>query len=342
MALDELQCLQGNTINNVEYEHKRYKREEDENEQRYKINNNYIEHFKLPIYSVLFIFGATSNVIFLIIIISNKDMRTVPNMYIINLAISGLIPLTLYFFQICAQRITDTLVLPKLLIALVTFCSQMSAGLSAYSVALLSFQRYRVTVNHVYVRVPSQSTWRPAVAQLVVMWIVAALFALPGAIINFLIEKNVIFERVTYIKYVALFEILVTCAFPLCVIVFSLIMTHRHLVESPRSTSEGTELPQMYAKVVLGLTVVFMFSYVPHYALYTYIVFNWHLVLQNMYHHMLFLHQVSKYLVLINPCLNPVALFCTSALFRKHLKRYLTCSCKTNPPPTDIELTITN
>jgi hypothetical protein len=100
----------------------------------------------------------------------------------------------------------------------------------------------------------------------------------------------------------------------------------------------------MSAKVVLGLTVAFIFSYVPYYALYTYIYFNWDLLIENRYYYMDFLFDVSDALVLINSCLNPVALFCTSALFIKKLKRYLTCSCKANspPPPTDIELTITN
>jgi hypothetical protein len=171
---------------------------------------------------------------------------------------------------------------------------------------------------------------------------VAALFALPSTIM-FLVNKNVILG---YSQYVALFDLLVTSVFPLCVIVFSYIMIHRHLVESSCGISEGTQHTQLNtrkitAKVVLGLTVVFLISYVPLYALHTYIFFNkgW---FSGMFNYMLFLYEVSYYLVSINPCLNPVALFCTSALFRKHLKRYLTCSCKANSPPTDIDLTITN
>jgi hypothetical protein len=338
MALEELQCLQDNTINNVVYEHKRYNRVEDENEHLYKIILKFFENFKFSISSVLFIFGTSGNVIILIIIISNKHIRTVPYMYIINLAISSLIPLTLTFSTLCAYRINDTLLLPWNLIEFVECCCQMTVGLS---LAMLSYQRYRVTMNHVHVRVSSQPTWRIAVVKLGEVWIVAALFALPSTIIYNVIKRNVIFDIVTYLKYVALFELLVSCVFPLCVIVFSYIMTHRHLVESPRSTSEGTEHPQMSSKVILGLTVVFMFSYVPHYALNTYIVFNSEWWSGRIYYK-LFLYQVGSYLVLINPCLNPVALLCTSALFRKHLKRYLTCTCKANPPPTDIELTITN
>jgi hypothetical protein len=47
---------------------------------------------------------------------------------------------------------------------------------------------------------------------------------------------------------------------------------------------------------------------------------------------------ISNSFFLMNSCLNPVALLCTSSPFRQHLKRYLTCFCKTNSPPTDFEL----
>jgi len=55
-------------------------------------------------------------------------------------------------------------------------------------------------------------------------------------------------------------------------------------------------------------------------------------------HKLQYMYLISTCFLLINSCLNPVALFCTSSPFRQHLKRYLTCFRKTNPPPTDLEL----
>ena len=52
----------------------------------------------LPVYAVPFIFGTPGNFILLIIIICNKDMRTLPNMYILNLSISDIIYLMVFFF----------------------------------------------------------------------------------------------------------------------------------------------------------------------------------------------------------------------------------------------------
>jgi hypothetical protein len=50
----------------------------------------------------------------------------------------------------------------------------------------------------------------------------------------------------------------------------------------------------------------------------------------------------SKKFLPINSCLNPVALFCISPAFRRELKRYLNCYCKTKYPPTEFEPTRRN
>jgi hypothetical protein len=57
----------------------------------------FLKRYQLPIYAVPFILGTTCNVILIIIIICNKDMQTVPNMYILNLATSDIIYLTILF-----------------------------------------------------------------------------------------------------------------------------------------------------------------------------------------------------------------------------------------------------
>jgi uncharacterized membrane protein (DUF485 family) len=128
-------------------------------------------------------------------------------------------------------------------------------------------------------------------------------------------------------------------------------MTARHLVESSRSISEGTENPQLKtrrntAKIVVGLTVVFLVSYVPYHVLWTYIIwtkvqfFLFSRINSGFVFYMGYGMQyvISTCFLLINSCLNPVALFCTSSPFRQHLKRYLTCFCKTSSPSTELEL----
>ncbi len=87
------------------------------------------------------------------VIICNKDMQTVPNMYIINLATSDIIYLTVFFTEACANRISDTWLQGDFTCMFIPFCRRLSVGLSVYSVAVLSIQRYTVTVNPLPVRV---------------------------------------------------------------------------------------------------------------------------------------------------------------------------------------------
>ena len=237
-----------------------------------------------------------------------------------------------------------------------SFCYRMSVGLSAYSVAVLSIQRYRVTVKPLHVRVSSKPTWRATVATICGVWIVAALLTLPAALSENLCYDSVFLFFSNYYQRVALFYFSVSCVLPLCVIAFCYIMTARHLLESSSPISEETQNPQLKkrknsAKVVLGLTVVFLISYVPFHIFETYVYSSINLdsatfqVLKNelnLFHILLEIKTIIKYSFLINSCLNPVVLFCTSLAFRRHFKRYLTCCCKAKSTPTDFELTRRN
>jgi hypothetical protein len=156
----------------------------------------------------------------------------------------------------------------------------------------------------------------------------------------------------TYYRLVVIFELLVSCVLPLCVVAFSYVMTTRHLVESSRSVSERTQNPQLNthkntAKIVVWLTVVFLISYVHYHAFWTYVICTEELphnydtitdILLDSNYKFQYTYLISTCFLLINSCLNPVALFCTSSLFRQHLKCHLTCFCKTNSPNNGLEL----
>jgi hypothetical protein len=366
-VLEKGQCLQGNIYYYGDYKDKRYRYipiEDTHNDTGTDMytdtyNSKDIDkdseayHFVLSLcllllYAALFIFGTTGNVILLIIITCNKDMRTVPNMYILNLAISDLFGLTLVFSLGYQIAIYFMLIKSHFITTFILFWSRLSVGLSAYSVAVLSIQRYRVTVNSLHVLVSSQPTWRATAATICGVWIVAALFALPS---GFSVHFCTVFPDeicITHCQRVVLFELLVSCVVPLCVIAVSYIMTARHLVKSAQPISEGTQTPQLNtrtntAKIVLGLTVVFLISYVPFHVMWIFLLWTDRSIKSTDWHpKSSYAFIFSMWLLLISPCFNPVALFCTSLTFRRQFKRYLTCCCKANPTATDIELTRRN
>jgi hypothetical protein len=165
--------------------------------------------------------------------------------------------------------------------------------------------------------------------------IVAAIFAFPSALSKYLCIGITKIE--TYYLHVVIFELSVSCVLPLCVVAFSYVMTARHLVESSRPLSEGTQNPQLNtrrntAKIVVGMTVVFMISHAHYHAFWTYYIYTekdsslYQIAIDFVYsnHKFQYPYLISTCFLLIDSCLNPVALFCTSSQFRQHLKRYLT------------------
>jgi hypothetical protein len=316
------------------------------------IGSSFLRQYEAPVYAVPFIFGTTGNVILIIIIIRNKDMRTVPNMYILNLAISDLTYLMVHFFEAFANTLFDTRLDGEIMCMFLQFCHRLSVGLTAYSVAVLSVYRYRVTVKPFRVRAPSKPTGHATVATVCGVWIVAALFAVPSALSKYLCYESMVLGQATYYLLVVIFELLVSCVIPLFVIAFSYVMTACLLVEISSSMSEETQKRQVKAlkntaKVVLGLTLVFLISYVPYHAYRTYLFSTADLELSEVNltkfnllndYEVGYTFIVLKFLLSINSCLNPVALICMSFAFRRQFKRYLTCCCKTKSPPNDLEL----
>ena len=352
-VLEKVQCLQGNMHYYEDYNNTRFRytltdTEKDQRKKIHIVNRPY----ELPVVAVFYIFGTTGNVILIIIIISNKDMRTVPNMYILNLAISDTIILTLLMYAACANRIHILWIHNEFMCAFLPFCYRMSVGLTTYSIAVLSILRYRVTVNPLQVHVSSQSTWCASVATICGVWIVAAIFAIPGARSQYLCYGLILLWRRNYYQHVAVFQLLVSCVLPLCVIAFAYLRMSRHLVERVHSLSEEKENPRLNtrtntAKVVLVLTVVFMISYVPYHISDTYMYYfkiNLDIYIANSGDEFGWVYNESHMgailhlLLSIGSCLNPVAMFCTSLAFRKQFKRFLTCSCKAKSPVTDLEL----
>ena len=351
--LEKGQCLEGNIQYYGDNNSTRYIYTDYDDNTFHEYDEKFFKQYQVPLYAFPFIFGTINNVILLIIIICNKDMRTVPNMYILNLAISDVIYSTVLFSESCVNTISGRWLEGDFMCMFLPFCPRMSVGLSAYSVAVYSLHRYRVTVNPFHVRVSSPPTWRVTVATVFVVWIVAALFAVPSALSKELCVYFTVLRHINYDQLVVIFELLVSCVLPLCVITFSYVMTARHLVESSRSISEGAQNPQLKkrgntAKIVVGLAFVFMISYVPYHALWTHInctekVGQFFLrkstdLLDHSNYKLRYMYLISTCFLLINSCLNPVALFCTSSPFRQHLKRYLTCFCKTKSPLIDLEL----
>ncbi|PNF18689.1 hypothetical protein B7P43_G05040 [Cryptotermes secundus] len=339
-VLQRSQCSQGHIAYHGDYSNIKYNQTDDTYMNEYENYMKLIKYVQGPVHVVLFIFGFTGNLVLLVIIICNKEMRTVANMYILNLAVSDIITLTVNLPVNHAYLMSGSWKQGLFLCKFFAFSRSLSVGLSAYSVAVLSIQRYNVTVNPLHIRLFSPATCRVTMAAICGVWIVASVFALPSALSMHADMYCSHYDSQNYYTKVVVFELLVACILPLCVIVFSYIMTARHLVKSSLPISQQVQHPQentrrSIAKIVLGLSFVFVISYGPYHIIWTYI----NLADFPEKRELFYTYSVSTCLLVFNSCFNPVALCCTSLAFRKHFKRYIMCCHRRNAPNTNFELT---
>ena len=172
-------------------------------------------------------------------------------MYILNLAVSDVIILTLSFFFVFIYSIPIFWPQEGIMCGFLPFYARMVVGLTTYSIAVFSIQQYRVTVNPLQGLVSSQPKWRSPVATICGVWIVAALIALPSARSQYLFCNSTLLYRTNYYKLLSIFHLIVSCVLPLFVIAFSYIKTIRHLSESSRPISEGHKfLKQKHTKIM--------------------------------------------------------------------------------------------
>ena len=169
-ALEKSQCLQENIQYYGDYINTRYNYTpiedtdtDTETEERKNVSS-FLKQYKFPISVFILILGTTGNLIIIIIVICNKDMRILPNMYTLNVAVSDIITLTAFFSIVWGANISDSFVSRDTMCRLLPFSHRMSIGLTAYSIAVLSVQRYRITVNPFYFGVLSQPTRLSTVA----------------------------------------------------------------------------------------------------------------------------------------------------------------------------------
>ena len=187
------------------------------------------------------------------------------------------------------------------------FCRRLSVGLSAYSIAVLRIQQFSIE------SLPSPCLFTGNMARYCGhnLWSVDC-----GCIICRSISSMKVtlwriapFQTYNILSICGYFDILYSCVFSLCVFAFTYITAARHLMESSRSISEGTQNPKLNrckntAKIVVRITVVFWSDI----CLFTYSLpiffinanqrvdyFKW-MSFNNWSYNLLFNHTVAKYI----------------------------------------------
>jgi bombesin receptor subtype-3 len=176
-------------------------------------NDSYVEEQYVPyhlrpetyivpvVFGIIFIAGVVGNGSLLMMFCRNKDMRSVPNTLIFNLALGDLLVLlvsvpftaTIYTFESWPYG--------AFMCKFTEFAKDTSVGVSVFTLVALSADRYFAIVHSVRRRVRGSQSKR-MICSIVFIWILAAGLALPGALFSHIMTFDIgnTTNETTYIK----------------------------------------------------------------------------------------------------------------------------------------------
>ncbi|XP_076275841.1 neuropeptide CCHamide-2 receptor-like [Rhynchophorus ferrugineus] len=270
-------------------------------------------------------------------------MRNVPNIYIFSLALADLlviitcVPFTSILYTVeswpwgvVVCKVSET-------------AKNISIGVSVFTLTALSAERYCAIVNPL-----RRLQTKPLTAfSAIMIWILATGFALPDAIFSRLayatIQNNEtitycypfpnITNAQTYAQYNVVFKSLVYYLIPLTIIAFFYVLMairlHNSANDIPdegrcRQGSAQAKSRKHVARMVLIFVFLFFICFLPHHVFMLWVHLTptaqddyndwWHAI-----------RIIGFCLSFLNSCVNPVALYCVSGVFRAYYNRYLCC-----------------
>lgn len=330
------------------------------------VSNDYVDYAKrietyvVPvIFAFIFIFGLLGNGTLITIFIRNKSMRSVPNTYIMSLATADLLVIAVTVPFISTIYVFDSWPYGGFVCKLSEFLRDVSIGVTVFTLTGLSAERYIAIVKPVRKHISGGSKKGTILAALGI-WAVSILLASPSAYFSHVREfvgaQNASVyicypfpENMTwYPKTAVMTRFLVFYVIPLIPIAsFYALMASHLYASSQKAIGETTivlingkrcysgQTKQMLerkkvAKIILTFVIIFAVCFLPHHTYMIWFHFNPNAL--NDYNDFWHAFKIIGFLlVFINSCINPIALYCLSAVFRKFFNRYVLCCCRRRP-----------
>ncbi|XP_004673957.1 PREDICTED: neuromedin-B receptor [Condylura cristata] len=300
----------------------------------------------IPIlYLFIITVGLLGNILLVKIFITNSTMRSVPNIFISNLA-AGDVLLLLTCVPVDASRFFfDEWMFGKVACKLIPAIQLTSVGVSVFTLTALSADRYRAIVNPMDIQKSGAVLWTCVKA--VGIWVVSVLLAVPEAVFSEVAgirsSENGSFtacipypqEDELHPKIHSVLIFLVYFLIPLAIISGYYYHIAKTLIKSAHNlpgeynehTKKQMETRKRLAKIVLVFVGCFVFCWFPNHILYLYRSFNYNEIDSSLGHMIVTL--IARVLSFCNSCVNPFALYLLSESFRRHFNSQLCCGRKT-------------
>ncbi|XP_040821384.1 neuromedin-B receptor [Ochotona curzoniae] len=299
------------------------------------------------LYLLIITVGLLGNILLVKIFITNSAMRSVPNIFISNLAAGDLLLLLTCVPVDASRYFFDQWMFGKVGCKLIPAIQLTSVGVSVFTLTALSADRYRAIVNPMDIQTSGMLLWTSVKA--VGIWVVSVLLAVPEAVFSEVariggLDNNSFTACIPYpqtdelhpkIHSVLIF--LVYFLIPLSIISVYYYHIAKTLIKSAHNlpgeynehTKKQMETRKRLAKIVLVFVGCFVFCWFPNHILYMYRSFNYKEIDPSLGHMIVTL--IARVLSFCNSCVNPFALYLLSESFRKHFNSQLRCGRKPFP-----------
>ncbi|CAH1154725.1 unnamed protein product [Phaedon cochleariae] len=292
------------------------------------------------LFFIIFVVGVLGNGTLVIIFLRHRAMRNVPNTYIFSLALADLlliltcVPFTSVIYTL------ESWPWGVFLCKINESVRDISIGVSVFTLTALSAERYCAIVNPLRKLQNKPLT----VFSAGLIWLFATALAIPDAISSRLIyvpvqsNKTITYcspfpDSIAYAKYEIVFQSLIYYFMPLGIIAcFYLLMAIRLHISANEMPGEAggmtsnvqAKARRHVAKMVLVFVFLFFICFLPRHVFLLW--FHLYPVAQEEYNDWWHALKIVGFcLSFIHSCLNPIALYCVSGVFRGHFNRYLCC-----------------
>ncbi|XP_050720732.1 neuropeptide CCHamide-1 receptor-like [Eriocheir sinensis] len=299
------------------------------------------------VFAFIFVVGAVGNGTLVFLFARYPNMRNVPNMYILSLALGDLLVVVFAVPFVSIIFITDTWPYGEPICRLSEFMRDVSVGVTVFTLTALSADRYLAIVDPVGRRAGAVAR-RSTVLATAVIWGFALLLASPAALFSHLSMEHtgngtivICYPFPTWLGGVyprvnVLAKLIVYYLLPLLIISTFYLLMARHLMRASSALpGEAAQQQQQQrarhmaarrkvARMVLAFVVIFAVCYFPNHVFMVWFYFNPN-VEHDYNHYWNAFRCIGFCLAFFNSCVNPIALYCISGAFRKSFNRHLFC-----------------
>ncbi|XP_024889779.1 neuropeptide CCHamide-1 receptor-like [Temnothorax curvispinosus] len=304
-------------------------------------------YFVPIIFFFILIIGLTGNGVLALTILRHRNMRNVPNTYVLSLALGDLLVIVTCIPFTFTVYILDSWPFGLALCKLSECAKDISIGVSVFTLTALSADRFFAIVDpmrklHVTGSGRRATRFTAIVAGLI--WVLAIICAIPASFSYlrfFQVNENISFYACypfpeefgpNYPKMILICRFFIYYVIPLSIIAVFYILMARHLIRSTRNILgevqgqvRQIQARKKVAKMVMAFVIVFAVCFLPqHVFMLWFYIHPTALEDYNAFWH--YFRILGFCLAYTNSCINPIALYFVSGTFRKYFDRYLCCA----------------